>query len=37
LEDLDVDGRIILEWISTKQVERVCTEFIWLKGGEFVA
>jgi len=30
LEDLGVDGRIILEWILGKFGGRVWTEFIWL-------
>jgi hypothetical protein len=32
-KDLDVDGRIILEWIVKKYVGRVWTGFIWLKLG----
>jgi hypothetical protein len=31
LEDLDVDGRIILEWISGKLCGKVWTGFIWLR------
>jgi hypothetical protein len=31
LEDLDVYGRIILEWILGKYVEKLCTGFIWLR------
>jgi hypothetical protein len=33
LEDLAVDGKIILEWILKKQVGRVWTGFIWLRIG----
>jgi hypothetical protein len=32
-EDLGVDGRIILEWISGKQDRKVWTGFIWLRIG----
>jgi hypothetical protein len=32
-EDLCVDKRIILEWISKKQVREVWTGFIWLRIG----
>jgi hypothetical protein len=31
LEELDVDGRIILEWILKKLVDRKCTGLIWLR------
>ena len=31
LEELGVDGRIILEWILKKLVDRKCTGLIWLK------
>jgi hypothetical protein len=31
LEDLGVDGKLIFERILGKQVERVWTEFIWLR------
>jgi hypothetical protein len=33
LEDLDVDGRIIENWILKKRGVRVWTEFIWLGEG----
>jgi hypothetical protein len=33
LEDLDVDRRIILEWIAGKQGGKMWTEFIWLMIG----
>jgi hypothetical protein len=32
-EDLDVDGKIILEWILGKYDGKMCTEFIWLRIG----
>jgi hypothetical protein len=32
-EDLDVDGRIVLEWVLWKQGGKVCTGFIWLRIG----
>jgi hypothetical protein len=32
-EDVDVDGRIILEWILGKQGKKVWTGFIWLRIG----
>jgi hypothetical protein len=31
LEDLRVDGKIILEWILGKDHERLWTGFIWLR------
>jgi hypothetical protein len=31
LEDLDVNGRIMLEWILEKQGGKVWTALIWLK------
>jgi hypothetical protein len=31
LEYLDVDGRIILEWILHKQVVRVWARLMWLR------
>jgi hypothetical protein len=33
LEDLDVDGRIILEWILGKEVGKAWTGAIWLRIG----
>jgi hypothetical protein len=33
LEDLGVDGKIILEWILKKWVRRMWTGFIWLRIG----
>jgi hypothetical protein len=30
LKDLGVDGRIILEWILEKQVEKFWTRLLWL-------
>jgi hypothetical protein len=33
LEDLDVGGRIIIRWISEKQVGVVWSEFIWPRIG----
>jgi hypothetical protein len=33
LEDLAVDGKVILEWILVKYGEGVWTGFIWLRGG----
>jgi hypothetical protein len=33
LEDLGIDGRIILNWILGKQGKRVWTGFIWLRTG----
>jgi hypothetical protein len=32
-EVLEVDERIILEWILEKQIGKVCNEFIWVKTG----
>jgi hypothetical protein len=32
-EDLDIDRRIILEWILGKWGERLWTGFIWLRIG----
>jgi len=32
-EDLGIAGRIILNWISQKQGEKVWTGFIWLRIG----
>jgi hypothetical protein len=32
-QDLGVDGKITLEWISRKQDGKVWSEFIWLKIG----
>jgi len=32
-EDLGASGRIILEWILTKYVGRMCTGFICLRTG----
>jgi hypothetical protein len=31
LEDLGVDGKIILEWILGKYGERVWNRFVWLR------
>jgi hypothetical protein len=31
LEDLSVDGRIILQWILWKLGEKVWIQFIWLR------
>jgi hypothetical protein len=31
MEDLGVDGRIILEWILEKKGEKVLSGFIWLR------
>jgi hypothetical protein len=33
LKDLDVDGKIILEWILGKYGGKVLTGFIWLRIG----
>jgi len=33
LEDLVIDGRMILEWILGKQGWKVWTGFIWLRMG----
>jgi hypothetical protein len=33
LEDLDVDGRIVLKWILGKLVVRMWAAFIWLRIG----
>jgi len=33
LEDVGVDGKIILEWILGKQGGKVWTGFIWLRIG----
>jgi hypothetical protein len=33
LEDLLINGKIILEWISKTSVERAWTRSIWLKTG----
>ena len=33
LENLDLDGRLILKWILKKQSGRGCTGFIWLRVG----
>jgi hypothetical protein len=30
LEDVGVDGKIIVEWILGKDSEKMWTEFIWL-------
>jgi hypothetical protein len=30
-DDIDVDGRIILEWILEKEVDELYTECIWLR------
>jgi hypothetical protein len=32
-EDIEVDGRIILEWILGKKGGNAWTEFIWLRIG----
>jgi hypothetical protein len=32
-EDLDVDGRIILQWILDKQILRLWSGFFWLRLG----
>jgi hypothetical protein len=34
LEELGVDGSIILEWILKKLVVRKCTGLIWLRVGK---
>jgi hypothetical protein len=31
LEDIGIDGRIILEWILEKLIGMICTGFIWLR------
>jgi hypothetical protein len=39
LENLDVDGRIVLEWIFEIQGVKLWTEFVWLRigtGGELL-
>jgi hypothetical protein len=33
LEDLDIDGKILLEWILGKKGRKVWTGFIWLRKG----
>ena len=34
LEELGVDGRIILEWILKKLVDRKCTGLVWIRVGK---
>jgi len=33
MEDLGVDGRIMLEWILKEQSEKMWTRYIWLRRG----
>jgi len=34
-EDLDVDGKIILDWIFGKEYGKVWTGLIWLRTGTY--